>query len=98
MTAKHGKRQIVAHALNFLRYREGRRRAAKRVVAEGAGFEPAIRFPAYTLSRRAPSAARPPLLSRSWYGREARRIAPGVERAQVAPAPAFPWTAALALL
>ena len=30
-------------------------------MAEGAGFEPAIRFPAYTLSRRAPSAARPPL-------------------------------------
>jgi hypothetical protein len=30
-------------------------------LAEGAGFEPAIRFPAYTLSRRAPSTARPPL-------------------------------------
>ena len=30
-------------------------------VAEGAGFEPAIRFPAYTLSRRAPSTTRPPL-------------------------------------
>jgi hypothetical protein len=26
----------------------------KRRLAEGAGFEPAIRFPAYTLSRRAP--------------------------------------------
>ena len=33
------------------------------VLAEGAGFEPAIRFPAYTLSRRAPSATRPPLRS-----------------------------------
>ena len=32
-------------------------------LAEGAGFEPAIRFPAYTLSRRAPSATRPPLRS-----------------------------------
>src|SRR5271168_3158016 len=31
------------------------------LLAEGAGFEPAIQFPAYTLSRRAPSAARPPL-------------------------------------
>jgi hypothetical protein len=31
-------------------------------LAEGAGFEPAIRFPVYTLSRRAPSTARPPLL------------------------------------
>ena len=30
-------------------------------LAEGAGFEPAIRFPVYTLSRRAPSTARPPL-------------------------------------
>ena len=30
-------------------------------VAEGAGFEPAIRFPVYTLSRRAPSTTRPPL-------------------------------------
>src|SRR5271165_3809936 len=30
-------------------------------MAEGAGFEPAIRFPAYTLSRRAPSTTRPPL-------------------------------------
>ena len=32
-------------------------------MAEGAGFEPAIRFPAYTLSRRAPSTTRPPLRS-----------------------------------
>src|SRR5579872_7148811 len=31
-------------------------------MAEGAGFEPAIRFPVYTLSRRAPSTTRPPLL------------------------------------
>ena len=32
-----------------------------RSLAEGAGFEPAIRFPVYTLSRRAPSTTRPPL-------------------------------------
>src|SRR6478736_274294 len=32
------------------------------LLAEGAGFEPAIRFPVYTLSRRAPSTTRPPLL------------------------------------
>ncbi len=31
------------------------------LMAEGAGFEPAIRFPVYTLSRRAPSTTRPPL-------------------------------------
>ena len=30
-------------------------------LAEGAGFEPALRFPANTLSKRAPSATRPPL-------------------------------------
>jgi hypothetical protein len=42
-----------------------KRRLLWRGLAEGAGFEPAIRFPAYTLSRRAPSAARPPLRLRS---------------------------------
>ena len=30
-------------------------------VAEGEGFEPSIRLPVYTLSKRAPSATRPPL-------------------------------------
>jgi catechol 2,3-dioxygenase-like lactoylglutathione lyase family enzyme len=34
------------------------------VVAEGVGFEPTIRFPVYTLSKRAPSATRPPLRAR----------------------------------
>ncbi len=43
------------------------RSAAFGPLAEGAGFEPAIRFPAYTLSRRAPSTTRPPLhCSVSW--------------------------------
>ena len=32
-----------------------------KILAEGAGFEPAIPFPVYTLSRRAPSTTRPPL-------------------------------------
>ena len=32
------------------------------VLAERAGFEPAIQFPVYTLSRRAPSTTRTPLL------------------------------------
>ena len=35
----------------------------KRRVAEGVGFEPTLRFPVNTLSKRAPSATRPPLLS-----------------------------------
>ena len=33
--------------------------------AETEGFEPSIRLPVYTLSRRAPSTARPPL--RIWF-------------------------------
>ena len=33
-------------------------------VAEGVGFEPTIRFPVYTLSKRAPSATRPSLRKR----------------------------------
>ena len=42
---------------------------ADQELAEGAGFEPAIEFPAYTLSRRAPSTTRPPLRNargRAW--------------------------------
>ena len=38
--------------------------AANREVAEGKGFEPLRRLPAYTLSRRAPSTTRPPLLEK----------------------------------
>src|SRR5829696_4249539 len=38
-------------------------------VAEGEGFEPSIRLPVYTLSRRAPSATRPPLRRRLRRGR-----------------------------
>jgi hypothetical protein len=34
------------------------------VMAEGVGFEPTIRFPVYTLSKRAPSATRPSLRTR----------------------------------
>ena len=30
-------------------------------MAEGVGFEPTLRFPVNTLSKRAPSATRPPL-------------------------------------
>jgi hypothetical protein len=33
-------------------------------MAEGVGFEPTIRFPVYTLSKRAPSATRPSLRGR----------------------------------
>src|SRR5580700_3373767 len=33
-------------------------------LAERVGFEPTIRFPVYTLSKRAPSATRPPLRAR----------------------------------
>src|ERR1700722_13745915 len=40
------------------------RTKANGLMAEGVGFEPTIRFPVYTLSKRAPSATRPPL--RTW--------------------------------
>src|SRR5580693_1651469 len=36
----------------------------RNALAEGVGFEPTIRFPVYTLSKRAPSATRPPLRQR----------------------------------
>jgi hypothetical protein len=57
------------------------------VLAEGEGFEPSIRFPVYTLSKRAPSAARPPL-QRGYRGgrhytlwpRKARRFAGTLRR------------------
>jgi hypothetical protein len=35
----------------------------ERQLAEGVGFEPTLRFPVNTLSKRAPSATRPPLLA-----------------------------------
>ena len=37
-------------------------------LAEGVGFEPTIRFPVYTLSKRAPSATRPSLRERCGAG------------------------------
>ena len=39
--------------------------AYEEIVAETKGFEPSRRFPAYTLSKRAPSTTRPPLLYQS---------------------------------
>jgi hypothetical protein len=48
----YGHRSAVTHA----------KRNSRQLLAEGAGFEPARRFiTVYTLSRRAPSTARPPL-------------------------------------
>ena len=44
-------------------------------VAEGVGFEPTIGFPLYTLSKRAPSTARPPLLGFPRGGRKPNRAA-----------------------
>ena len=42
----------------------GEENMQKCVMAERKGFEPSRRFPAYTLSRRAPSTTRPPLRRR----------------------------------
>src|ERR1700693_2863351 len=47
------------------------------MLAEGVGFEPTIRFPVYTLSKRAPSATRPPLRARrAQYSHGPRRDNP----------------------
>ena len=43
---------------------ERRRAVLEKALAERVGFEPTIRFPVYTLSKRAPSATRPPLRTR----------------------------------
>ena len=59
-----------------------RRLSVPGVLAEGAGFEPAIRFPVYTLSRRAPSTARPPLQRALHISSEGEAIAPAAPRAQ----------------
>ena len=53
-------------------------------LAEGVGFEPTRRFPAHTLSKRAPSATRPPLREALNPARKRRTIAavpPGAIRA-----------------
>src|SRR5215831_3285495 len=42
-------------------------------MAEGVGFEPTIRFPVYTLSKRAPSATRPSLRATLWRAQYSRR-------------------------
>src|SRR6266851_4793247 len=54
---------------------------AKTILAEGVGFEPTLRFPVNTLSKRAPSATRPPLRTAlpegartPWARRHARKV------------------------
>src|SRR6266567_6355782 len=48
--------------------KSGRRMLEPELLAEGVGFEPTIRFPVYTLSKRAPSATRPSLRIESRLG------------------------------
>jgi hypothetical protein len=48
-------------------------RVAPSRVAEREGFEPSIRFPVYTLSKRAPSTTRPPLRKAGAYNGGAAR-------------------------
>src|SRR5258708_31953925 len=73
-------------------------------LAEGVGFEPTLRLPVNTLSKRAPSTARPPLRRNrlaGGTGERARRLTeghagrnggppPGPPRKFVAPQPADP--------
>ncbi len=53
-----------------------RRSGADAVLAEGVGFEPTLRFPVNTLSKRAPSATRPPLRTRLAQKAHAQQHAP----------------------
>ncbi len=46
-------------------------------MAERAGFEPARQLPTYTLSKRAPSATRTPLQSKTERGRFKPLAQPG---------------------
>ena len=62
----------------FYNIREERKISMNTVLAEGAGFEPAIRFPAYTLSKRAPSATRPPLRKTAQPSEANARLQAGV--------------------
>ena len=56
--------RFVREARGYWRFHRGkiqRRTLAAAGLAERVGFEPTIRFPVYTLSKRAPSATRPSL-------------------------------------
>ena len=50
--------------------RRSSRDCRRGALAEGEGFEPSIRFPVYTRSRRAPSTTRPPLLAAAKLSRD----------------------------
>src|SRR5262249_9933068 len=56
--------QVISLCINRLvDTGERTRTTANHGLAEGVGFEPTLRFPVNTLSKRAPSATRPPLRS-----------------------------------
>src|SRR4249919_3408265 len=61
-------RQETAKYADKIRGIGQRRTETDKVLAEGVGFEPTIRFPVYTLSKRAPSATRPSLRERCGAG------------------------------
>ena len=57
-------RRFVRDPRGYWRFQRGKiqlRTLVAEELAEREGFEPSIRFPVYTLSKRAPSATRPPL-------------------------------------
>src|SRR5262245_38619201 len=59
---------------NFTMLCEWRRTMVDKTLAEGVGFEPTIRFPVYTLSKRAPSATRPSLRVRCQRSEKSQQI------------------------
>ena len=74
MTSAHRVQTPAAHKRLRLANR-GRTCTSREGLAERQGFEPWRRFPAYTLSRRAPSTTRPPLRGLALY--KTRRGAQG---------------------
>ena len=72
--AKAGSAGLQANAMTSCRTRKNLiKQATRRLMAEREGFEPSIGSHLYTLSRRAPSAARTPL---RWRRRTSRAPAP----------------------
>ena len=57
-------KQTSDNAIEMVPGRFRKQQICQGVMAERKGFEPSRRFPAYTLSRRAPSTTRPPLRRR----------------------------------
>src|SRR6266851_2524463 len=71
--APHNASQLASQRSSADKWRKLDSSSTHLGVAEGVGFEPTIRFPVYTLSKRAPSATRPSLRGTLWRRQYSRR-------------------------